>query len=47
MEYISKVYEQIIAIPALKLYKIEFIIIYWYYLAANILEVKQQSKYSI
>jgi hypothetical protein len=47
LEYISKVYQQIISIPSLKSYKIEFILLYWYYLAANILELKQQSKYSI
>ncbi|CAF0939133.1 unnamed protein product [Rotaria sordida] len=43
MEYISKVYEQIISIPSLKSYQIEFILLYWYYLAANILELKQQN----
>lgn len=43
-EYISQVYEQIIAIPSLKSYQIEFILLYWYYLAVNILELKQQSK---
>jgi len=47
MEYISRVYEQIILIPSLKSYQIEFILLYWYYLAANILELKQQSKISI
>lgn len=46
MEYISQVYEQIIAIPSLKSYQIEFILLYWYYLAANILELKQHSKSS-
>jgi hypothetical protein len=44
MEYISKVYEQIIAIQSLKSYQIDFILLYWYYLAANIREIKQQSK---
>ncbi|CAF1526972.1 unnamed protein product [Adineta ricciae] len=42
-EYISKVYEQITSIPSLKSYKIEFILLYWYYLARNIVEVKQQN----
>jgi hypothetical protein len=46
-EYISKIYEQIIEIPSLKSYKIEFILLYWYYLARNVLELKQQSKFSI
>lgn len=44
VEYVSKVYEQIIAIPALKSYQIEFIVLYWYYLAENIRELKPQSK---
>jgi len=44
MEYISKVYEQIIAIQSLKSYQIDFILLYWYYLAENIREIKQQSK---
>ncbi|CAF0964323.1 unnamed protein product [Adineta steineri] len=43
IEYISKVYEYIIEIPSLKLYKIEFILLYWYYLARNIRELKQQN----
>ncbi|CAF4358317.1 unnamed protein product, partial [Adineta steineri] len=42
IECISKVYEYIIEIPSLKLYKIEFILLYWYYLARNIRELKQQ-----
>ncbi|CAF5216088.1 unnamed protein product, partial [Rotaria magnacalcarata] len=42
IEYISKVYEQIIAIPSLKPYQIEFILLHWYYLAENIRELKQQ-----
>ncbi|CAF4509638.1 unnamed protein product [Rotaria sp. Silwood1] len=43
VEFISKVYEEIIAIPSLKAYQIEFILLYWYYLAANIIELKQQN----
>lgn len=43
-EYISKVYEQIIEIPSLKSNQIEFILLYWYYLAENVQELKQQSK---
>ncbi|CAF3784015.1 unnamed protein product [Rotaria socialis] len=43
IEYISKVYEQIIAIPSLKSYQIEFILLHWYYLAENIRELKQQN----
>lgn len=46
MEYISKIYEHIISIPSLKSYQIEFILLYWYYLAENTLEIKQQSKYT-
>lgn len=45
MEYISNIYEHIISIPSLKSYQIEFILLYWYYLAENAREIKQQSKY--
>lgn len=43
MEYISKVYEQLINIPILKSYQIDFILLYWYYLGENLLELRQQS----
>ena len=43
-EYISSVYEQIMAVPSLKSYKVQFILLYWYYLAANVFELKQKSK---
>ena len=43
-DYISRVYEQIIAIPSIKSYKIQFILLYWYYLAENVVELRQQSK---
>lgn len=41
-EYISNIYEQIIALPILKSYQIEFILFYWYYVAENLRQVKQR-----
>ena len=43
MEYISNVYEQLINTPALKSYQIDFILLYWYYLGENLVELRQQS----
>ena len=43
MEYISKVYEQLIANPSLKSYQIDFILLYWYYLAENLLELRSEN----
>lgn len=44
VDYISRVYERLLAIPSLKVYKLEFLLLYWYYLAENVRELKQQSK---
>ena len=44
VDYISRVYERLLVIPSLKAYKLEFLLLYWYYLAENVRELKQQSK---
>lgn len=41
-EYISNIYEQIIALPVLKTYQIEIILFYWYFVAEDLRQVKQQ-----
>jgi hypothetical protein len=43
MEYVCRIYEHILDLPSMKTYQIDFLLLYWYYLADNVLELKQSS----
>lgn len=43
MEFISRIYEQMLNIPSLKSYQTDFLLLYWYYLAENLIELKRSS----
>ncbi|CAF1450910.1 unnamed protein product, partial [Didymodactylos carnosus] len=42
-DFINRVYQQIITLPSIKNHRIDFILLYWYYLASNLYELKQQN----
>ena len=45
-DFISRVYQEMLAEPTLKAFQVDLLLLYWYYLASNIRELKEQSKYS-